>query len=223
MTRQEFESLLLSSGASPTFPESSGKHAVSINCNGWQPQGHDVWTHWHDTEDAAIAEALSDIEAQNWTQHTAGADYERVYPSAAVVAALIPSIVSPGDRVIEIGAGSGAPSVAAADAGADVHATDIDENAVNALLSLGLNAYALDYLNGSPPSGPWSLGIATACDYSEAQVAQAASFLAGCERAVIAIELPMNIDGFDAAAVEQAHRCNVGGPFVYLHTRGIAR
>lgn len=222
MDRASFD-LYCQSLSAPTYSEVSGKHAIAVNCNGWKSQGHNVWSHWHDTEDAAIAEALSDIKAENWTPQPAVADYERVYPSAAAVAALVPSIVSPGDRVIEIGAGAGAPSLAAMNAGADVHATDIDGQAVDGLSARGLHAYALDYINDPLPGGPWSLGIAAACDYSEQQVAQAASFLAGCERAIIAIELPMAIDGFDVNSIEQQHRCNVGGPFVYLHARSVDR
>jgi predicted nicotinamide N-methyase len=81
-----------------------------------------------------------------------------------------------GKRVLELGCGLGVPSLAAARAGADVVATDEEEEAIELLArnadanGLKLGTGAFDFRGDAPPPGPFDLVIAADVLYEEASV-----------------------------------------------------
>lgn len=219
MNRDELTALCAENGWTPTFAESDGLYGVSVNCNDWKQRGHNIWTRWHDTLDAAVDEAMGAIASGDWTQPAVAA------PNTLALAAWASENAA--GRVLEIGAGAGLPSLAAQQAGAEVVATDIDADAVSALIEAGLDAYVLDYTLDSPPQGPWDVGMSSGCDYSPEQVEAAARLLAdaGCQRIAICNSSEMGADLLSAISgyaiyesrIRVDARCGDGGPYAYLY------
>ena len=108
-----------------------------------------------------------------------------LWRSGVTLAAVVDELELRGRRVVELGCGLGAPSLAAARAGADVLATDVDNEALELLRrsaelnDLAVRTARIDWSapEGLVEMGPFDLALAADVLYERPSVAQLLSLL----------------------------------------------